>query len=106
MRDGSVHDAIIGVGQKGRIALNFVREGRSTIDSIYSAISDIKNFVYVIDRSMSASTLRILNHQLQIDTTKKPTLNLAVAKKRRPWFVGLWANTNDPVDRAYRPQSV
>jgi hypothetical protein len=28
---------------------------------------------------------------------QKPTLNLAVARKRRPWFEGLWANANEPV---------
>lgn len=38
-------DANIGIGQKGRIALNFVREGRSAIDAIFSAISDVKKAI-------------------------------------------------------------
>ena len=29
--------------------------------------------------------------------TNKPTLRLAVTRKRRPWFEGLWANAAEPV---------
>ncbi len=35
---------------------------------------------------------------------QKPTLNLDVARKRRPWFEGLWANANKLVDWSYRAQ--
>jgi len=73
-------------------------------------------FRQAVIRQKSHQTLATLHHRVLAvgafwnnsgkDTTKKPTLNLAVAKKRRPWFEGLWANTNDPVDRAYRPLPV
>ena len=40
-------------------------------------------------------------HQKKPDPSKKPTLHLAVTKKRRPWFEGLWSNAKEPVERAY-----
>lgn len=38
-------DALIGLGQHGRIALNFIRESDSAIDAIYSALSDVKRAI-------------------------------------------------------------
>ena len=35
-------------------------------------------------------------------TDQKPRLNLAVARRRRPWFEGLWRNAADPIELAYR----
>jgi len=40
-------------------------------------------------------------YQKKPDPFKKPTLHLAVTKKRRPWFEGLWSNAKEPVERAY-----
>ena len=34
------------------------------------------------------------------EESERPTLNLAVARQRRPWFEGLWAN--EPVEWSYR----
>lgn len=36
------------------------------------------------------------------NTSQKPRLNLAVARRRRPWFEGLWSNAQDPVEWAFR----
>lgn len=38
-------DAIIGVGQKGRIALQFSREASSALEAITSAIQDVKKVI-------------------------------------------------------------
>jgi hypothetical protein len=38
-------DAVVGVGQNGRIALNFIREGKSALEAIASAISDVQNAI-------------------------------------------------------------
>ena len=73
-------------------------------------------FRQAVIRQKAHQTLATLHHRVLAigafwnnngkDTTKKPTLNIAVAKKRRSWFEGLWANTNYPVERSYRPQPV
>ena len=38
-------DALIGVGKKGRIALNFIREDSSQREAINSAIADVKRAI-------------------------------------------------------------
>lgn len=38
-------DALIGVGKKGYVSLNFIREALSAADAIYSAISNVKAVV-------------------------------------------------------------
>ncbi|VAX11802.1 Putative DNA-binding protein [hydrothermal vent metagenome] len=38
-------DALIGIGQHGRIALNFTREANSAYEAISSAISDVKRVI-------------------------------------------------------------
>jgi len=43
----------------------------------------------------------IEGYQKKSDPSKKPTLQLAVAKKRRPWLEGLWSTAKEPVERAY-----
>lgn len=35
-------DALVGVGQNGRLALHFTREANSAIDAVFSAIKDVK----------------------------------------------------------------
>ncbi|MCK5356339.1 MAG: DNA-binding protein [Methyloprofundus sp.] len=39
---GGCDDALIGVGQQGRIALNFNREAKSALNAVCSAIKDVK----------------------------------------------------------------
>ena len=38
-------DALIGIGQRGRIALDFTREARSALEAVLSAIKDVKRAV-------------------------------------------------------------
>jgi predicted DNA-binding transcriptional regulator AlpA len=38
-------DALIGIGQKGRIALNFNREADSALTALYSAIEQVKSVI-------------------------------------------------------------
>jgi predicted DNA-binding transcriptional regulator AlpA len=38
-------DAVVGVGQSGRLALAFVREAPSAVEAIESALSDVRNAV-------------------------------------------------------------
>ena len=38
-------DALIGIGQKGRIALNFTREAECAINALYSAIEQVKSVI-------------------------------------------------------------
>jgi hypothetical protein len=38
-------DASVGIGQQGRIALNFIRQSESALDAISSAISDVKKAI-------------------------------------------------------------
>lgn len=42
---GGCDDALIGIGQNGRIALEFSREANSAIESISTAISDVKRVI-------------------------------------------------------------
>lgn len=42
LAEAGCDDALIGVGQEGRIALNFTREAASAFDAISSAILDVK----------------------------------------------------------------
>ena len=43
--EGGCDDALIGVGRKGYIALNFLREASSAYEAVSSAISDVKNVI-------------------------------------------------------------
>lgn len=70
-------------------------------------------FRQAVIRQKAHQTLSTLHHKVLAmgaywgadkEGDQKPTLNLAVARKRRPWFEGLWANANEPVDWSYRPQ--
>ena len=38
-------DALVGIGQNGRIALNFTRESSSAFDAVYSALADVKRAI-------------------------------------------------------------
>ena len=38
-------DASVGIGQHGRIALNFIRQSESSLDAVSSAISDVKRAI-------------------------------------------------------------
>ncbi|CAD5971249.1 Prophage CP4-57 regulatory [Planktothrix agardhii] len=38
-------DALIGIGKKGKIALNFIRESSSARKAVYSAIQDVKRAI-------------------------------------------------------------
>ncbi|WP_404789058.1 DNA-binding protein [Altericista sp. CCNU0014] len=43
LHESGCDDALIGIGKKGYIALNFMREASSAYEAISSAISDVKN---------------------------------------------------------------
>jgi hypothetical protein len=69
-------------------------------------------FRQAVIRQKSHQTLSTLHHKVLAmgaywgsgkEESQRPTLNLAVARKRRPWFEGLWANANEPVEWSYRP---
>ena len=45
LHESGCDDALIGIGKKGCIALNFIREASSAYDAISSAISDVKRVV-------------------------------------------------------------
>lgn len=38
-------DALIGIGQNGRVALNFTRASSSAFDAVYSALADVKRAI-------------------------------------------------------------
>ena len=70
-------------------------------------------FRHAVIRRKSQQTLATLHHTVLAigaywdcrkparDPIKKPVHTLAVSKKRRPWFEGLWANTKEPVERSF-----
>ena len=69
-------------------------------------------FRQAVIRQKSHQTLATLHHKVLSmgaywgsgkEESERPTLNLAVARQRRPWFEGLWANANEPVEWSYRP---
>ena len=68
-------------------------------------------FRHAVLRQKVHHTLSTLHHQvlavgaLWDDSTKntKQTFRLAVARKRRPWFEGLWANAGQPVKLTAMP---
>lgn len=63
-------------------------------------------FRHAVMRQKVHNTLSTLHHQvLAVDAlwdddaiNVKPVLSLAVARKRRPWFEGLWGNAGETVD--------
>jgi hypothetical protein len=69
-------------------------------------------------RQKAPPTLATLHHQVwavgayweadskKDNPTRKPTLRMAVTRKRRPWFEGLWANAAEPVKLNPRPGNV
>jgi hypothetical protein len=69
-------------------------------------------FRQAVIRQKSHQTLSTLHHKVLAmgaywgcgkEESERPTLNLAVARQRRPWFEGLWDNANEPVKWSYRP---
>lgn len=63
-------------------------------------------FGHAVLRQKVHHTLSTLHHKVLAvgaywdtpSTDSKPTIRLAIAKKRRPWFEGLWAHAGGPVD--------
>ena len=45
LAESGCEDAIVGVGQSGRIALNFIREAETALDAISSALSDVQKAI-------------------------------------------------------------
>jgi|SRR5690242_5732039 len=45
LAEAGCDDATIGIGQRGRIALNFTREARSALDAVRSAVRDVKRAI-------------------------------------------------------------
>ena len=70
-------------------------------------------FLHAVLRQKGHHTLWTLHHHVLAvgamwdDITKntKQTFSLAVARKRRPWFEGLWANAGEPVKLTPAPSS-
>jgi hypothetical protein len=70
-------------------------------------------FGHAVMRQKVHHTLSTLYHQvlavvaLWDDNSKntKQTFPLAVARKRRPWFEGLWANAGEPVKLTPTPSN-
>ena len=77
--------------------------GNST--SALTAYNLMSVFRHAVMRKKVHHTLSTLHHQvlavgaLWDDSSRntKQTFRLAVARKRRPWFEGLWANAGEPV---------
>jgi hypothetical protein len=45
LAEAGCDDATVGIGQRGRIALNFAREARSALDAVRSAVRDVKRAI-------------------------------------------------------------
>ncbi len=45
LAEAGCDDAIIGIGQKGRIALQFSREAENAFEAVMSAIKDVKSVI-------------------------------------------------------------
>jgi hypothetical protein len=45
LAEAGCDDALVGTGQKGRIALNFIREAASAKEAIISALTDVKRAI-------------------------------------------------------------
>lgn len=45
LAEAGCDDATIGIGQRGRIALNFTREARSALEAVRSAVRDVKRAI-------------------------------------------------------------
>jgi hypothetical protein len=45
LAEAGCDDATIGIGQRGRIALNFTREARSALDAVHSAVRDVQRAI-------------------------------------------------------------
>ncbi|WP_353572839.1 DNA-binding protein [Candidatus Albibeggiatoa sp. nov. BB20] len=43
--ENNCDDALIGVGQQGRIALDFIREAENALDAVMSAVKDVKTVI-------------------------------------------------------------
>jgi hypothetical protein len=45
LAEAGCNDAVVGVGQNGRISLNFIREAESALEAITSAIADVQKAI-------------------------------------------------------------
>jgi len=59
-------DALIGVGEKGRVALNFIREDSSQREAIRSAIADVNRAI------PEASLVEAVSNSVGVNDDAKP----------------------------------
>lgn len=80
--------------------------------SVVMLASNLMNmFRNAVIRQKSHQRLSTLHHSVlaigaywsrhKENSSQKPRLNIAVARRRRLWFKGLWSNAQDPVEWAY-----
>ncbi len=85
---------------------------KAALSVVMLAYNLMSVFRQAVIRQKSQQTLSTLYHKVLAmgaywgggkEESERPTLNLAVARQRRPWFEGLWSNANEPVEWSYRP---
>jgi len=55
------------------------------------------------DHEQALTCVRLLKAEADRTKNNKQTFLLAIARKRRPWFDGLWANAGKPVNLTPAP---
>jgi hypothetical protein len=77
-------DALIGVGKKGRITLNFIREASSAYEAISSAISDVKKAIpYAVLVEATPDFVGLTDAAKIIGCTRQNIRNLIVKSEPR-----------------------
>ena len=91
------------LGNLGTTRVGLFRADSGFYDKTIVALLKAKDISCIISARLTQATLhhRVLAVGAVWDdhaTNPRPAFRLAVARKRRPWFEGLWANAGEPVN--------
>jgi len=87
LHESGCDDALIGIGKKGCIALNFIREASSAYEAISSAISDVKKVVpHAILVEASPDFVGLTDAAKILGCTRQNIRNLIVKSEPRSPF--------------------
>jgi hypothetical protein len=83
--EGGCDDALIGVGNKGYIALNFIREASTYTEAINSAVEDVKRVIPAANLRIEDSVIENINSNRVTTVEVEIDANEEVDKAIRCW---------------------
>jgi len=80
LHESGCDDALIGIGQKGYIVLNFIREALSSSQAITKAIADVKNVIPFA--TLVETTLDMAGNNVSLNSEHLGTIKQANVREK------------------------